>query len=134
MIKKMIFFILSLCLMFSVTVMAANINDNNEAAEINSENFSGNQGGLHTAPKGEMDGKEMLAPPKNNQNNNIPNENDKEPGNRAPDNMTDNAQNTQEQQTTGFLGFIENYFTPVISVILLILAFIFVIFYKKRQY
>lgn len=44
-----------------------------------------------------------------------------------------NNQNT-ESQPKGFWGFVKTYATPITSVILLILAFIFVIFYKRKNY
>ena len=43
-------------------------------------------------------------------------------------------QNTETVQETGIKGFLKTYATPVISVILLILAFIFVVFYKRKRY
>ena len=47
--------------------------------------------------------------------------------------MFNQQQNTTEQPT-GFWFYAQKYFTPVISVVLLILAFVFVIFYKRKQY
>ena len=41
---------------------------------------------------------------------------------------------TQEEQPKGFLGFIKTYSTPITSVVLLGLAFIFVIFYRRKNY
>ncbi len=54
--------------------------------------------------------------------------------------MPDDAQNadmteTEESSSSmGILEFIETYQTPIIAVILLIAAFIFVIFYKRKRY
>ena len=60
------------------------------------------------------------------------------PGNMGdfnfPGGMTNSAQNTETEQATGFLGFIKTYSTPIISVILLLCAFVFVRFYKRKQY
>ena len=41
---------------------------------------------------------------------------------------------TQEEQPKGFLGFVKTYSTPITSVILLGFAFVFVIFYKRKNY
>ena len=48
-------------------------------------------------------------------------------------NMQNQQQNLQEQPT-GFKLLLQKYFTPAVSVLLLILAFAFVIFYKRKQY
>ena len=40
----------------------------------------------------------------------------------------------QQEVPEGFLGFIKTYATPITSVIFLALAFIFVIFYKRKNY
>ncbi|MBR5614631.1 MAG: hypothetical protein IKW64_04940 [Clostridia bacterium] len=45
-----------------------------------------------------------------------------------------NGQNTATEQPTGFLGFVKTYSTPITSVILLALAFIFVTFYRRKNY
>ena len=41
---------------------------------------------------------------------------------------------TQEVGLKEEVNFFEEYFTPILSVVLLVLAFIFVIFYKKKSY
>ena len=41
---------------------------------------------------------------------------------------------TQENAPKGFLGFVKTYSTPITSVVLLGLAFIFVIFYRRKNY
>ena len=41
---------------------------------------------------------------------------------------------TQEDAPKDFLGFVKTYSTPITSVVLLGLAFIFVIFYKRKNY
>ena len=50
-----------------------------------------------------------------------------------PGNMQ-SGQNTAAEQPTGFWGFVKAYSTPIASVVLLGLAFIFVIFYRKKNY
>lgn len=68
-----------------------------------------------------------------------PNEDDARFKNQIPGGIGDgdmrfNTQNTETEPTT-FLGrLIKNYPTPVTSVILLALAFVFVIFYKRKHY
>lgn len=51
-----------------------------------------------------------------------------------PGNMQNFNGQTQEDAPQGFLGFVKTYSTPVTSVILLFLAFIFVIFYRRKNY
>ena len=51
-----------------------------------------------------------------------------------PGNMQSFNGQTQESQPKGFLGFVETYSTPIISVVLLGLAFIFIIFYRRKNY
>lgn len=45
-----------------------------------------------------------------------------------------NGQNAQTEQSAGFVGFVKTYSTPIISVVLLGLAYLFVIFYKRKNY
>lgn len=49
-------------------------------------------------------------------------------------NMQGRNMNTQAEQEKGFIGFVKEYSTPLTSVILLIFAYIFVIFYKRKHY
>ena len=51
-----------------------------------------------------------------------------------PGNMQNFNVQTQEEEPEGFLGFVKTYSTPIASVILLGLAFIFVVFYKRKNY
>ncbi len=51
-----------------------------------------------------------------------------------PGNMQNFNSQTQEEAPKGFLGFVKTYSTPITSVIILILAFIFVIFYRRKNY
>ena len=50
--------------------------------------------------------------------------------------MMQPGQNTPETESTPmtFTGFLKEYQTPIISVILLALAFVFVIFYKRKRF
>ena len=59
----------------------------------------------------------------------------KMPGGRGdfPGNMQ-NQKQPEEETPKGFSGFIKTYSTPIASVILLMFAFIFVIFYKRKRY
>ena len=58
------------------------------------------------------------------------------PGGRGgfPGNMQNDAQNTQTVQETGVSGFVKTYSTPITSVVLLGLAYLFVVFYKRKHY
>lgn len=51
-----------------------------------------------------------------------------------PGSMQNNNQQNQEAEPMTFGSFMKTYSTPITSVILLALAFVFVIFYKKRNY
>ena len=51
-----------------------------------------------------------------------------------PSNMQNFNGQTQEDAPKGFLGFVKTYSTPITSVVLLGLAFIFVIFYRRKNY
>lgn len=51
-----------------------------------------------------------------------------------PDNMQNNNQQTKDAEPMTFWGFVKTYSTPIASVILLALAFIFVIFYRRKNY
>ena len=51
-----------------------------------------------------------------------------------PDNMQSFNGQTQEDAPKGFLGFVKTYSTPTTSIVLLGLAFIFVIFYRRKNY
>lgn len=54
--------------------------------------------------------------------------------NRFPGNMQGGNQNTQAETEAGFMSFVKTNFTPILSVILLFFAFIFVIFYKRKKF
>lgn len=51
-----------------------------------------------------------------------------------PGNMQNFNGQTQKDAPKGFLGFVKTYSTPITSVVLLGLAFIFVIFYRRKNY
>ncbi len=51
-----------------------------------------------------------------------------------PDNMQNFNEQTHEEVPMAFLGFVKTYSTPITSVILLALAFVFVIFYRRKNY
>lgn len=59
-------------------------------------------------------------------------------GGRMPEGFPGAMQNSSAQSTetqpTGFLGFVKTYSTPITSVVLLGLAFIFVVFYRRKNY
>ena len=174
MIKKILPIILCLCLLFSISAMAANTNDNNVPAKSSQEMpmqggerpQGGNRGGQmpqgeFTPPQNNMtNNDESTAPQENNAlenentqaaNNNPenntqkPNESPEQNGQQNgqfpggmqggfPGEMQNGNQTTEAQQSTGFIGFVKTYSTPITSVILLALAFVFVLFYKKRSY
>lgn len=46
----------------------------------------------------------------------------------------ENQTETEGSQQAGFTGFLKTYSTPITSVILLFLAFLFVVFYKRKHY
>ena len=54
--------------------------------------------------------------------------------NRFPGNMQGSNQNTQAETEAGFMSFVKTNFTPILSVILLFFAFIFVILYKRKKF
>ena len=51
-----------------------------------------------------------------------------------PGNMQNNNQQAKDAEPMTFWGFVKTYSTPIASVILLALAFIFVIFYRRKNY
>lgn len=178
MMKKIVPIVLSLCLMFGISVAAENTADraNTDTPAVSQDMSNmgvppemqsgeppqgGNRGGQipesgFTPPQNietnnaesttlQTDGntEEVAQPPENSgENNQESGENTpfdgQMPGNMGdfnfPGGMANNAQNTETEQATGFIGFLKTYSTPIISVILLLCAFIFVYFYKRKQY
>ncbi len=51
-----------------------------------------------------------------------------------PGNLQGFNQAAQEEQPQGFSGFVKTNSAPITSVVLLVLAFIFVIFYRRKNY
>ena len=51
-----------------------------------------------------------------------------------PPGMTEQEQSTEEKAENKILTFVKTYSTPIISVVLLAFAFLFVIFYKRKSY
>ena len=55
------------------------------------------------------------------------------PGQMSPG-MTEQEQSTDEISENKILTFVKSYSTPITSIVLLLLAFVFVIFYKRKNY
>ncbi len=51
-----------------------------------------------------------------------------------PPGMTEQEQSAEEISENKILTFVKTYSTPIISVVLLVFAFVFVIFYKRKSY
>ena len=186
MLKKVIAAALSLCLIFSISVMAVSTVDETvpdaqqgagergrggmpQRGEMPRGDFAPPEG--FTPPEGDFTPPQDwggFTPPQSTENNNnaettVPEtdegvtaenpqttENGEESGmtqggnspfgGQMPEGMggfpgnTQSSQKTQAQQPTGFSGFVKTYSTPITSVILLGLAFIFVIFYRRKNY
>lgn len=172
MLKKVIPIVLSLCLIFSISVMAENTTGNENIPNTSSEKPMHEEFDSSKMPQGDFDSSKMpegftppeggFAPPKSVENNNAetnevvteenpqPSENGEESGQTRngnspfggqmpggmggfPGNMQNNQQSQEETPMT-FSGFVKTYSTPITSVILLVLAFIFVIFYRRKNY
>ena len=188
--KKIISFLLCLCLFFSISAMAENEttgDTNTSPAQTPAERgnrppgFSGNMPEGMTPPSmqdgerpqwgsGEFTPPDGFTPPENTENisseeatqnessaetnteeqpqnqNGAPESNNwgppgnmqfdgRMPGERGgfPGNMQ-NQQQPEEEKPKGFSGFVKTYSTPIASGILLLFAFIFVIFYKRKRY
>ncbi len=52
----------------------------------------------------------------------------------VPPSMAEQMETTAEKTDNGFLTFVKTYSTPIISFVLLAFAFVFVIFYKRKNY
>ncbi len=88
------------------------------------------QGDEQTATPREGDvsnGTEMQMPDKSNRGNMMP-------YNGSFGNENQNAITENEQNSRSIINFVKEYQTPVISVVLLLLAFVFVKFYKRKNY
>ena len=132
MVKKVIVLIFSVCLVLSICV---------KAETTNTENVQSIPAQSQRMPEGERIGRgdfpEDMAPPSERMfDDEIPMPDGgifQEGQGGIPVSMQNNN-NTVAEKETGFLGFIKTYSTPITSVFLLILAFIFVIFYKRKNY
>ena len=176
MLKKVIPIVLSLCLIFSISVMAENTQGNENIPNTSSErpvrgDFDPSKmpegftppDGDFTPPQNSGE----FTPPQSNESNNVEasvpetnegvaeenpkgTENGEESGHTQsgnspfggqmpegmggfPGNMQ-SGQNAATEQPTGFLGFVKTYSTPITSVVLLGLAYLFVVFYKRKHY
>lgn len=130
MLKKVIFICLSLCFIFNINTMADDT-INNENAPVLSQEMPVE--GEEIPQRGML--KRETPPPM--QGGEMP-QGDFDPS-KMPEggfdgNVQNSTQSTQPEQEKGFIGFVKNYSTPVISVILLILAYVFVFFYKRKSY
>ena len=125
MLKKVIPIVLSLCLIFSISVMAEN---ENPASERNMPQVSEQTPqGIEENPQ---PGNGNMRTPPNMSNGEIP----PEGMGRFPGDMQNNNQQNQQETPMTFLGFVKTYSTPITSVVLLISAFFFVIFYRRKNY
>ena len=167
MFKKVIPIVISLCLIFSISVMAENtsaVTDGSAAGASQQmpqgeftppEGFTPPQNaGEFAPPESSKNNAEAVTPPAN-ENVTTENQQTQENGEDANQTQGGNQQfgdqmpggmggfsgnmqsfngQTQENAPKGFLGFVKTYSTPITSVVLLGLAFIFVIFYRRKNY
>lgn len=97
----------------------------------------------NTAPQTDGNTEESTQPPESSAENNRESGENTPFGGQMPGNMenfnfqggmANSGQSTETEQATGFLGFVQTYSTLVTSIILLLCAFVFVHFYKRKQY
>lgn len=126
MLKKVIPIVISLCLILGVSVMAENEIPRNEEnipevskqiPQDTEERLNEGRGGM--PPWGEKPSGDFVPP---------------EGMGGFRGNMQNNSERTTEAEPLTFWGFVKTYSTPITSVILLALAFIFVIFYRRKNY
>ena len=168
MLKKVITTLIFLCLIFSLSTMAATAEGGPQQGrnqggmppmdEMTDKELTPPEGftppdGEFTPPQAEESNTETTVPPSDTgatEENQKAQESNKESGQtkderfqfdgRMPEDMggfpgnMQRGQNTSAEQPTGFLGFVKTYSTPITSVVLLGLAFIFVIFYRRKNY
>ena len=178
MLKKVITIVISLCLLFGISVMTVTAVGETQSGgrrggmppmgEMPSGDFAPPEG--FTPPEGEFtppQNSDAVTPPQSEESGSaettapktdtgVTEENQKAPENseesgQAPDGNqrfdrgmpegmgrfpgeVQNGQNTAAEQPTGFVGIVKTYSTPITSVVLLGLAFIFVIFYRRKNY
>lgn len=210
MIRKFLYALLLLCMMFAVTAAAENENDANGQQPTMSENMQAPPGGRRDRPGGNMPNGERPqmpdgnAPPQNDgtdrrppaqnaeqgqtaengqtaetvangnsenmpsgrETNEMPSGNDntddrpqpptengetaenggddmrrggpgmggQPPQGDMPSDMNDVANNAETQSSSKFATFTKEYATPITSIVLLVLAFVFVVLYKRKSY
>ena len=132
MLKKVIPIVLTLCLMLGVSVMAENTNPINDA---NAPEISEQMpNGAPESPQG--GGDNMGMPPMGDMQNGGMSRQGMNNGQMPDGRFMGNNFNgqTQEAEPMTFLDFVKTYSTPITSVILLAFAFVFVIFYRRKNY
>ena len=174
MLKKVITVVLSLCLIFNISMVTVsavgegNTNGMPPMSEMSSGDFTPPEG--FTPPDGEFTPPQNageFTPPQANEGSTpeasapqadagVTEENQQTQENGEESNQTQGgnrqfggqmpggmggfssnmqgSQNTAVDQPMGFLEFVKTYSTPITSVVLLGLAFIFVIFYRRKNY
>lgn len=140
MVKRIIACVLCLNIMLSAAVYAENVSDSSGGAPwqeqtMPPERGQGGRGGGGGRPGG------MGAP---QMNGDFTAGSDGDFGNREnprgmrgefSENMSDRGTDAESGSSPmTFAGFLKEYSTPVTSVVLLALAFVFVIFYKRKRY
>lgn len=147
MFKKITPILLILCLILSVSISASGVNAPNTQSAVSQQMPTRNnrQQNTNTSP---IPG-EKTTPTQNHnasQNNQSskltpPNAENVHENRPMPGGMREfggimpqGGENAQAEPETGFIGFIKTYQNPIISLITLILAFVFVIFYKRKIY
>ena len=135
MIKKIIPVLLCLCLSFSVACYGENTADTQET-QMPPMGEMPPRGEKFTQPAMEKPAEITDAPAEE-----VPTTGEETTENQSMDGNKGNWGNRgmmpsfgQSQQEIAPASFFETYFDAIASVILLVLAFIFVIFYKRRQY
>ncbi|MBQ6846126.1 MAG: hypothetical protein IJO61_03245 [Oscillospiraceae bacterium] len=135
MIKKILPIILCLILVFGISASAANTQGDTPAENSHAtEEMPNRQGRPQGGGRGNMGMPPNMpsgeAPPELPEGMTPP----EMPNGEMPPGMTDQEQNTEEKAENIILTFVKMYSTPIISVVLLAFAFVFVIFYKRKSY
>ena len=155
MFKKVILMVLALCLMFSICVTAENVNSNaSDDAMVQEMPRQRGEFDGSNMPQGGFDPSRMPSDAPTFEGDNQMGENSSSQengmqtkgappqfGGQMPGGMggfSGNMQNAnveeRTEQETGFMAFVKEYQTPVTAMVLLILAYVFVIFYKRKHY
>ena len=135
MIKRIIPIILCLILVFGISVSATNIQDdtstennqNTEEMPMHQEKTQGGGRGIMGMPPRMSNGE---APPELPDGMTPP----EMPNGEMPSDMMEQEKSIDETVGNKILTFAKTYSTPIISVVLLAFAFVFVIFYKRKNY